>query len=303
MTRLFTFGCSFTNYHWPTWADILGQEYDVYENWGRNGAGNHFILYSLIEASRRRSINANDTVAIMFTAVGREDRFLKGQWQTEGSVYNSSLTQDYLDNFTDPTGYFLTNIAVIDSVKKILDGIGCKYHLMSTVPFDVVDDSYLQRIFTLKKDVETQVRELYQDTINQISPSVFEVIFKQDWNSRDTVIIPAAQSHATMIFQDKYKECAGVDWPSFEDFMKNQVDNIEVGIIKEINDQFGFGAWRDRILTQRQDKHLTPAEHQEYLEKIGFVLSDKQKEYAQTWNQKVMSDVDIGFESKKIDRF
>jgi hypothetical protein len=192
---------------------------------------------------------------------------------------------------------------VIDSVKKILDGIGCKYQLMSTVPFNVIDDSYLQRIFTLKKDIETQVCELYQDTINLIGPSVFEIIFKQDWNSRDSVIIPVAQSRATEIFQAKYKECAGGDWPSFEDFMKNQVNGVSVEIIKEINDQFGFGNWRNRILTQRQDKHPTPAEYQEYLEKIGFVLSDKQKEYAQTWNQKVITDVDIGFESKKINRF
>lgn len=35
MTRLFTFGCSFTKFFWPTWADILGQEFDYYENWGR----------------------------------------------------------------------------------------------------------------------------------------------------------------------------------------------------------------------------------------------------------------------------
>ena len=29
--RLFTFGCSFTRYYWPTWADMLGQEYDEFE--------------------------------------------------------------------------------------------------------------------------------------------------------------------------------------------------------------------------------------------------------------------------------
>ena len=38
MTRLFTFGCSFTQYWWPTWADILGYQHDFYENWGRCGA-------------------------------------------------------------------------------------------------------------------------------------------------------------------------------------------------------------------------------------------------------------------------
>ena len=52
MSRLFTFGCSFTSYHWPTWADILGREYDYFENWGRSGGSNQFIFNSLIEAKR-----------------------------------------------------------------------------------------------------------------------------------------------------------------------------------------------------------------------------------------------------------
>ena len=38
--RLYTFGCSMTSYFYPTWADILGQEFSYYENWGEPGAGN-----------------------------------------------------------------------------------------------------------------------------------------------------------------------------------------------------------------------------------------------------------------------
>ena len=32
-TRLFTFGCSFTQYMWPTWADILSKNFNFYESW------------------------------------------------------------------------------------------------------------------------------------------------------------------------------------------------------------------------------------------------------------------------------
>ena len=31
--KLSVIGCSHTWYVWPTWADILSQEYDEYENW------------------------------------------------------------------------------------------------------------------------------------------------------------------------------------------------------------------------------------------------------------------------------
>jgi hypothetical protein len=46
MSRLFTFGCSFTNYRWSTWADCLAPEFDYFENWGQSGGGNHYIFNS-----------------------------------------------------------------------------------------------------------------------------------------------------------------------------------------------------------------------------------------------------------------
>ena len=81
--RLFTFGCSFTEYRWPTWANILGQNFDQFENWGQPGGGNTFILNSLMECINRNIIQANDTVIIMWTSIGREDRWVKGRgWVT-----------------------------------------------------------------------------------------------------------------------------------------------------------------------------------------------------------------------------
>ena len=40
---LYTFGCSFTKYVWPTWADLLLSQVDG-ENWGMCGGGNKFIF-------------------------------------------------------------------------------------------------------------------------------------------------------------------------------------------------------------------------------------------------------------------
>jgi len=52
MTRLFTLGCSFTAYHYPTWADIAGTAFDCFENWGKPNSGNNYILNSLIELNK-----------------------------------------------------------------------------------------------------------------------------------------------------------------------------------------------------------------------------------------------------------
>jgi len=292
--RLFTFGCSFTHYKWPTWADILSQEFDQFENWGLAGGGNHLILYSLIESIQRQNIGHNDTVAVMFTSVGREDRWLKGNWYTPGSVYNCNLDEKYIQQFTDPTGFYLTNVTVIDAVIKILQYTGCQYHLMSTVPFNVVDDSYLRRIFKLKQDITNQVNNLYQSSLQQIKPSVFEVIFNNDWNSRSNFVIDHFKKH--------YNECAGKDWPQFEDFIKNNTNNIPKHILKEIDMQFDFVSRRKK-LNQRQDQHPIPLEHLEYLERVGFNITERQRSFAQHWNQRVLSEEKIGWENQAVKRF
>ena len=60
--NLYTFGCSMTSYSWPTWADILGKEFDYYENWGRGSAGNLYIFESVIECLTKNKITSNDTI-------------------------------------------------------------------------------------------------------------------------------------------------------------------------------------------------------------------------------------------------
>jgi hypothetical protein len=54
--RLFTFGCSFTRYLWPTWADILAEDIPYYENWGCGGAGNLYISNAIMEAHNRHTL-------------------------------------------------------------------------------------------------------------------------------------------------------------------------------------------------------------------------------------------------------
>lgn len=70
--RIFTFGCSFTNYEWPTWADILLFGNDGY-NMGISGSGNESILYRIMEADRKFNFTEEDRVIVMFTTPIRWD--------------------------------------------------------------------------------------------------------------------------------------------------------------------------------------------------------------------------------------
>ena len=46
MRRLITFGCSHTNHRYPTWANILGLNFDKLLNFGRGGSGQLYKTHS-----------------------------------------------------------------------------------------------------------------------------------------------------------------------------------------------------------------------------------------------------------------
>lgn len=185
--RLFTFGCSFTRYHrWPTWADILGRQFDHYENWGKEGCGNTYILNTIIEANQRNQFTEDDKIYVMWTGTSREDRYVKDKWLGLGNIYwfaGNPVPKDYILRFACERGYIIRDLANITAAKKLLDGIGCEYHFMSMVPLDKTshdndlgeneNDNYL--------DDNSDVYELYKDTLASIEPSIYETIYGSDW--------------------------------------------------------------------------------------------------------------------------
>lgn len=185
MKRLFTFGCSFTQYwRWPTWADALGRQSELFENWGICGGGNAQILYNLVECDQRTHLTSNDTVMIMWTNTSREDRYVKDRWFEGGNIYWSAGSQvpvEYVRKFSCERGYLIRDLAVISATKKLLDGIGCQYRFFSMVPLQQSNrDNQLgedpQNAYQLE-----DVYDLYHDLLDHIEPSVLETVFSGSW--------------------------------------------------------------------------------------------------------------------------
>jgi len=139
--RLFTFGCSITQFYYPTWADLLswhfGNRMSVSENWGRSGAGNQFIFTRIWEADSIYHFNSNDIVVVQWTAMPRDDRFITGHgWHTAGNLYHGQLKNDpmELNNYSYSSQYewadlnhcVMRDCAMIASVKTMLAERGCK---------------------------------------------------------------------------------------------------------------------------------------------------------------------------------
>jgi hypothetical protein len=177
--RFFAFGCSFTQYSWPTWADIISKEFSESYNYGRCAAGNFFIFQALMEAIVKHKINKDDLVMIMFSNVTREDRFTKNRgWITPGNLYHQNeYSENFLEKYLCDHGYLMRDLNLVHGCKLALNSINCDYEFMSMVPFHskCSDD--------IKMTDVDYLLDFYKETIDSVHPSVLEIIFKGDWNN------------------------------------------------------------------------------------------------------------------------
>lgn len=70
--RCFAFGCSYTEYIWPTFADLIGCNFEEYYNFGRSGSDNTYALNRLIDTHSLYKLNPKtDLVLFGVTSFGR----------------------------------------------------------------------------------------------------------------------------------------------------------------------------------------------------------------------------------------
>ena len=171
--RLFTFGCSFTNYNWPTWADLIGLEYGAFHyNWGYAGLGNRAIAERLAECHARMAIGPGDTVLIQWTSPLRHDymrtnvRKLEGTyWATHGSIFSkeNSKVFDYkwINTFWDEKAYLIHTLNNITLAIQFLEGIGCKWMMTSMNDMQLVGNELNDDTFGGEYQLKDKMRKFY----------------------------------------------------------------------------------------------------------------------------------------------
>lgn len=247
MKRLFTFGCSFTNYHWPTWADILGKEFEHFENWGRNGAGNQYIFHSLVECKLTRNFTSDDTVVIMWSNITREDRYIKEQngWVTPGNIVtNSFYSKSYIKKFFCERGYLIRDTSFIAAAIDLLKNWNVNYKLLCMVPISNADQYQNINVDESNHDV----LQVYNDSLKEVNKSINEIIFNFDWGTKPTNFLSEKNIDASLV---KYPDSEFYQWLSLR---KKKI---------------------------RPDPHACPQEHLEYLEIVlpELKISDETKEW------------------------
>lgn len=93
--RLFTVGCSYTNYSWPTYSAFLASVFKKTYNYGASGAGNNYIFNTTCKLINDHNVGENDAIVVQWTGIGRLDEIIP-----KGDGYSFYGNLDWCDVFS-----------------------------------------------------------------------------------------------------------------------------------------------------------------------------------------------------------
>ena len=213
--RFFAFGCSFTYYRWPTWADIIGAEVPMFENWGKGAAGNQFIFSSVVEANNKYKFNKDDLVIVSWTSVLREDRYFNGHWLHASNTQREEVYgKDWKEKFGfEIRGNMIRDYALIDAGQRLLESLDCDWTNFNSIPIVQFDQEKVAKHFGNEKDalafyfdyqslltkhdfiLNYDVIQRYKHIFSSITRPQFEMVYYKD----SPTYHPSPQQHFTYL--------------------------------------------------------------------------------------------------------
>ena len=98
--RAFLFGCSYTSFSYPTWANIMQKDLDIpVYNWGLSGTGNVAIQHRMVQCDLLNKFTEHDLIIPLWSSWTREDRYEEEGWYSVGSVLNQLEGSKYNKTF------------------------------------------------------------------------------------------------------------------------------------------------------------------------------------------------------------
>ena len=248
--RFFAFGCSFTNYAWPTWADYIGRNVGEYYNFGASGSGNMAIFQQFIQAHKKYNFTKDDLVVIMWTNTTREDRYIDGGWRGLGNLETQGNNKYNIKNYViDYRGMFMRDIGYISAVKAILTKLRCDWDFLQMVNISYHDIGWEPESGDHSNRL-SDLRVFFDDELSCMKTSFFDLL--GGWDSfehakfkegkYETVDYhPTPEIHMNLInqiyniqgksptidsyFIKKNKELLRTEWTSAEMLMSGEYNN------------------------------------------------------------------------------
>lgn len=160
--RCFSFGCSFTNWFYPTWADFISYNFSEFYNFAKGGTSNTTMFHRFIEADKLFHFNKDDTILWGLSGLGRYNFFVEKEPMVTNLFGCGPLSVD--DNWIDTHpknkkygdlikfardkfwkqkwGVYYTYIAV-HNVTRLCEALGVKYHIIAALDINVWDNDEL----------------------------------------------------------------------------------------------------------------------------------------------------------------
>jgi hypothetical protein len=180
--RLFTIGCSFTEYFYPTWANILSKSMPNAEffNLGLCGTSNPFIASRLVEANLKFKLCETDLVIVMWTTTCRETHYARGRWFNPGNIFTQGMySKEFVDKFADPDGYLMRDLATIEMATSYANNLPCDYIGLLSTPTDFKYNHDGSPSYVLANEII----DTYKDLLSTFPKSMFELEMNNHWDT------------------------------------------------------------------------------------------------------------------------
>ena len=182
--RIFTFGCSFTSYIWGTWANVIGAEFPEAEfrNFGRSGAGNHYIFNSIMQADAVYNFTHEDLVIVQWTNVCREDRYLpqRDGWLLPGNIYTQGeYDEKWVQKWFSEYGAYVRDFAFIYAANEHLKH-KTQFHFLQMMKIVDYTDQWDLNRRTEHHDKIKKLADVYRPVLESIQPSFYEILWNND---------------------------------------------------------------------------------------------------------------------------
>lgn len=217
--RLFAFGCSYTFFMWPTWADLLSVDYDYYENWAWVGIGNRAIAERIAEAHAKHNFTKDDTVIVQWSTTLRHDWHneisvnSEAGWQTNGNVFSPKNIKFYDESwyrkFFSERSWVMHTLNHVLLIQGLLDSIGCTWRMTSIGDIRSLGTDLDQDLWNYER-VSADSNELSGDYVLWNRYPEFKSYSKTIWEDRKDCwidpIMPYSSSHDELYWWFRAKQ-------------------------------------------------------------------------------------------------
>ena len=205
--RIFSFGCSYTRYKWPTWSDIIALDLELpYQNWGIGGTGNFAIQSRLVECDLKNNLTDSDLVMVLWSGWNREDRFHLDQdgWLRGGFIFNNpNYDMKYLEKYWRLENDIVRNITVLHSTRKAYKGI-IKFEGQLTSPY-FGDEYFGGRVNPIDVEINDWALKILKNVENHFNHiPTFPKVIPSTWNALWNDIHPSIKDHLDFVTNSIY---------------------------------------------------------------------------------------------------